>query len=227
MKLQNNNKKKKIITIVVISIVAALLIGGIVVLMLIDNIKELAGYTGGNEDGLTGIAISTLCDTSYYLNEEFNPEGLKIQVLATSNEKSYFVDYTDPELKISGFDSSTIGEKTITVSYREFSDTFTVTVKEMQTPPATTTKVLTSIRLSDNFKTTYTLRKWNTSGPNFKDVYLICTFSDGSEESIPMSNNYIDPPNFRIDSPCTYELVLRYSIGGTEVTETVEIVLTK
>lgn len=226
MKLQNNNKKKKIITIVVISIVAVLLIVGIAALLFINHIKELTGYTGGNDDGLTGIIISSLCNTSYYLNEEFDPEGLQIQVLATDNSKSYFVDHTNSELKITGFDSTTIGEKTITVSYREFSDTFTVTVKEISTPPATTTKVLTSIRLSDNFKTTYTLRKWNTSGPNFKDVYLICTFSDGSEESIPMSNNYIDQPNFRIDSPCTYELILRYSTGGTEVTAVVEITLT-
>ena len=226
MTLKSN--KKRITTIIIIVIALIAIIGAIVATFLISKSNPSLGNLifNSNKEQITGIMISMYPQTEYYTGDELNLEGLKLQVLATTNEASYFIDHTDPELKISGFDSSTVGEKTITVSYREFSDTFTVTVKEMQTPPATTTKVLTSIRLSDNFKTTYTLRKWNTSGPNFKDVYLICTFSDGSEESIPMSNNYIDPPNFRIDSPCTYELVLRYSIGGTEVTETVEIVLT-
>lgn len=225
MKLQNNNKKKKIITIVVISIVAALLIGGIVALMLIDNIKELTGYTGGNEDGLTGIIISSLCNTTYYLNEEFDPEGLQIQVLATDNSKSYFVDHTNPELKISGFDSSTVGEKTITVSYREFSDTFTVKIKEKPQPPVSN-KVLESIRLSDNFNTTYNKTDWNFFGPTLDDVKLICTFSDGSEESVPMLYNYIQNPNLNIQSACTYDLIIKYSYANTTVTTTVTITIT-
>lgn len=219
MKLQSQKKKTTIIVIaaIIAAIVVALVIGVIVVSGISKNSEK-------EKARITRIDLSsTPSKTFYYVGDVFDPTGTTIQVITTDQSTTYFVNHD--QLSFSGFDSETEGEKVITVTYNGFSTTFTVTVKEFSPPPSDP-KVLTSIRLSDNFKTTYTLRKWNTSGPNFKDVYLICTFSDGSEESIPMSNNYIDPPNFRIDSPCTYELVLRYSIGGTEVTETVEITLT-
>lgn len=223
MKLKS--KKNSVITISIIVISIVLIVAILGCILVVNYLKNFTGNSEANEDGLIGILVTALCDTNYYIGEEFDPTGLKIQVIGDSNDKSYFVDHTDPELKISGFDSSTVGEKTITVSYREFSDTFTVKIEEKPQPPVSN-KVLESIRLSDNFNTTYNKTDWNFFGPTLDDVKLICTFSDGTEQSVPMLYNYIQNPNLNIQSACTYDLIIQYSYANTTVSTTVPITIT-
>ena len=75
---------------------------------------------------ITGISVTAPSKTSYFVGEDIDLTGGKITV-------SY--NYGDPvELDltpamISGFDSTTPGTKTITVSYEGFTDTFEVTVR--------------------------------------------------------------------------------------------------
>ncbi|MBQ2974561.1 MAG: bacterial Ig-like domain-containing protein [Clostridia bacterium] len=64
---------------------------------------------------LLGIAYVTLPDkTSYKVGESFNKSGLVVSAQYSDGSSKVVTDYT-----ISGFDSSTAGTKTVTVSYTE------------------------------------------------------------------------------------------------------------
>lgn len=228
MKLPSQSKKKRIILIAIVAL-ALLLIAGIVVGITIISSLDLPGGVeiGGDPNAIKGIIISaTPSKTVYAVGEEFSPEGLKIQVLANSNAGSYFIDNTNSELKFSGFDSETTGQKTITVTYREFSVSFFVTVNE-KSAPSLTEKALTSIRLSDNFQTTYTVERWNKFGPRFKDVKLICTYSDGTEKEVEMLTDYVYGIDTSIESVGTTQFTIKYNEGGIEVTTTVTVTITE
>lgn len=238
MKLSNTNKRKKVIIIAAIVLAALLLVAGVVALIVTKTLKDTqigdttlgdllnGGDGNANKDGLKGIMISEYPKSVYQVGDDFDPTGISIQVLATSNDKSYFIDETDAELKFSGFDSSVESEEvTITVTYKEFSTEYKVRVEKKPEPP-TSNRVLTSIRLSDNFITTYSKTNWNFFGPTLDDVKLICTFSDGTEQSVPMLYNYIQNPNLNIQSACTYDLIIQYSYANTTVTTTVTITIT-
>lgn len=61
----------------------------------------------------------------YYLGDEFDAEGLKLQVSYTGSP----LEYVTSGYTISGFDSSTAGEKAVTISYGGLSTKINVTVK--------------------------------------------------------------------------------------------------
>ncbi len=76
---------------------------------------------------ITGVEIASKpSKTSYYVDSEFEIGGLTLKV-SYSDGSSKIID---SGFTTSGFDSSEAGEKTITVVYGGFSDTFTVTVRE-------------------------------------------------------------------------------------------------
>ena len=189
LKSRNNDKKKIIILVVLAVILVAAIVTAIVVASAIKK----------NNETITGIMISQQpSDIVYFVGEEFDPTGLVIQVLAKSNDVTYFVKHTDPELKITGFDSSVANEKLVlTVTYREFSTTLNVMIKEI--PPQPPTAV--SIKMSDNFRTTYPISWWNNYGPIFDGVELIVVYSDGSEESVPMQSYYCYEVNKVLSKP--------------------------
>lgn len=60
--------------------------------------------------------------TSYFLNQSFDPTGLIVTYKKGNNEE-IVTDYT-----ISGFDSSVIGPKTITITYLDVSATFAINI---------------------------------------------------------------------------------------------------
>ncbi|MBQ9978162.1 MAG: bacterial Ig-like domain-containing protein [Clostridia bacterium] len=214
LKKQNNNRTI-IIVIVAVVAVLALVAGGVLIYINSQKPPEM------KPDDIIGIELSSRPSlTDYFVGEQFKPEGARIQVLTHDYEKSYFVDHT--ALSFSGFDGSKLGEQVITVTYKGFTTTFTVSVKEL--PPATPT--LVSIRLSDNFVSTYTLDWWTEYGPVFDGVNLICTYSDGSEKSVPMSATYCLNINTNINSATTVEIPVQYIDGGIIAETTVEITVT-
>ncbi len=78
---------------------------------------------------ITGIQVWTLPKkTVYEVGEELDTTGLSILVLYNDGVNVP----VDSDFSISGFDSATPGEKTVTVNYMGFTDTFTVTVNEPQ-----------------------------------------------------------------------------------------------
>jgi len=81
--------------------------------------------TTANSAGYTGIQVINILKTDYYLGTEFDYSTITV-VLVKSNGLAFPIGssvYT-----LSGFDSSTPGEQTLTVSYQDFSTTFEITI---------------------------------------------------------------------------------------------------
>lgn len=75
---------------------------------------------------LTGIKVAALpAKTVYEIGEELDTTGLSIEASYDDGTKETITS----GFTVSGFDSSTVGSQTVTVSYGEQSTTFTVTVK--------------------------------------------------------------------------------------------------
>lgn len=209
MKLKSRNQNKKIITAAIIAAAIIVLIAvGVVIAISVLNSQE-------SEDPKT-IEISEIRISSYpskvvyFIGDEFEPEGTVITVI---NDKAqvYTVDSTDPDLIISGFDSSAPNDKLpLTITYKGHSITINVTVKEVPSSKP----YLTSIRLSDNFHKEYSLEWWNTYGPTFDNVYVVCTYSDGSEKEFPMEATYCYGMNYNLTSKGPFTFVVKFSDEG-------------
>ena len=121
---KQNNKRIIIISIIAIVVVLALVACGVLIYINSQKAPEM------KPDDIIGIEISSRPSlTEYFVGEQFKPEGARVQVMTHDYEKSYFVDHT--ALSFSGFDGSKLGEQVITVTYKGFTTTFTITVKEI------------------------------------------------------------------------------------------------
>ena len=77
---------------------------------------------------LTGIEIVSDPDkTSYIVGEDLDLSGLEIEATYSDGSTSYVDVSLD---MVSGFDSSVVGTQTLTVTYRSYTDTFTVEVEK-------------------------------------------------------------------------------------------------
>lgn len=215
-----NNKKKKITIIVCVSLIVILAIVGIALLLLNGN--------NGNptkENITTGISVYINPNKlEYYIGQEFDPEGIKLQVTNKNNEYTYIVDDLN-EMTFSGFDSSVANEAlSVTVSYQGYSTTFNVVIKEYENPQPT----LESIEVCD-LQTTYSVERWNKNGPNLYGSYLKLTYSDGSTkgsyEETPLLWDYVEPLS-KVDGAGTTQMVINYIEGGVVVSTTVIITIT-
>ena len=216
MKL-NTNKRKKLL-IVLAAVVALSVIAGIVAIIITVNANK---QEAEDKNIVRGVSIaSSPTKTVYYVGEAFDPTGTKIQVLTNSANYTYFVDWD--QLTFEGFDSSVANEKlTITVSYKGYTTTFNVEVKdhEPETPTLTGLEVY-------NFETTYQLEEWNKYGPNSTGAYIRCIYSDGSVvEDIVLKDKYIFGVT-KLSSAGATEITIKYSDGVTTVETTVEITVT-
>lgn len=72
-----------------------------------------------------GIEVSEVRKTEYDLRESFDESSITVELVLSSGQR---ITLRSDTYDISGFDSSTAGEKEITVSHGEYTDTFTVTV---------------------------------------------------------------------------------------------------
>lgn len=116
-----------------------------------------------------GIEIAAKPDKKeYFTNEDLVADGLVVNLIYSDGSKTEITE----EITISGFDSDTAGEKTITVTYGEFSDTFKVMVNE---------PVLTKVEIINYpFKETYFIGE--LLDINGLEVRL--TYSDNSTQVI-------------------------------------------
>lgn len=216
MKLNTNRRKKLLIALAVV-VALAVIVGVVAIIITVNANKQEAE----DKNIVRGISIaSSPAKTVYYVGEAFDPTGTKIQVLTNSANYTYFVDWT--QLTFEGFDSSVANEKlTITVSYKGYTTTFNVVVKEHE--PETPT--LTGIEVY-NFETTYPLDEWNKYGPNSTGAYIRCIYSDGSVvEDIVLKDKYIFGVT-KLSSAGATEITIKYSDGVTTVETTVEITVT-
>lgn len=223
LKSQQSKDKKPIIIIVSVIVAIALVIG---IVSLVIGIKypyifDMMTTTTTQAPPptvMTGISVVNMpTKLEYEVGEEFDPTGTRVQANMNKQSATYFVDYT--QLEFSGFDSSEPNDNLkITVSYKGFEASFTVVIKEPLAPDPT----LESIRLSDNFVTTYTLTEWNKWGPDFYGVKIICTYSDGHEEEVSIkATKHCDGIDQNLTSAGTTQFTVKYE--GLETTVTVTI----
>ncbi|MBE6762447.1 MAG: hypothetical protein E7551_09240 [Ruminococcaceae bacterium] len=79
---------------------------------------------------LTGIEVVSLpTKTKYLLNATLSSSGLKIKLKYSNNTEEIITK----GFTLSGFDSKTVGEKTVTVSYEGKTATFTLLVEDLKT----------------------------------------------------------------------------------------------
>ena len=149
------------------------------------------------------MAVATMPNkTTYEKGEQFVADGLSLSVTDNYGE-TYIV--TDG-YQVSGFDSATAGEKTVTVTYKGFTATFTVTVNEA---------ALTSIAINSlPSKLTYEIgESLDTAG-----LSLTLKYSDGSATTVT--------EGFTIsgfDSATLGEKTVTVSYGGQSTTFTVTV----
>lgn len=184
-----------------------------------------SGTSGGSNDVVQGeitnfYIASVPFDTSYYIDEEANYDGLSIFVRSTGGGGRY-VDYVDSpsDFKITGFDSSKVNEAlTITVEYGGGTATFTVEIVEIpEVPP-----VLQSIYLDPMPQTTYTLEDAFV----FNNARIVAVYSDGTTKSEYLLMSHIDGFG-AIDSLGEHVIYIRYfddNGGYAETTLTITIV---
>lgn len=211
MKLQNKKRTNLIIVIIVVILVAALVVAGI---FIGKSVTESQDDKKNQE--IQKIAISIVPRLDYYVGDAFDPTGLKIQVIAGTNDYSYFVEYPNSELLISGFDSSVANDTLpITVTYKGFTATFNVRIKEHE-PQA---PQLIAIEAKD-LKTTYSLERWNKNGPDYNNSYLLCTYSDGSTENVWIQNTWATQREI-MDAPGTTFVTIEYMGKSIQVEFTI------
>lgn len=209
MKLRSNKSKaKKVLAIIGISILAIALIVGIVLI-----VNSIIQEQKGKE--IKDIVISGMpTKYEYYIGEEFDPTGTLVQVRTNDMKNSYFVKYY--ELKFTGFDSSVAtDELTITVTYKDYTTSFTVKIKEHEPQPP----YVVSIEAKD-LNTTYSIREWNESGPDYNGAYLLCTYSDGTTENVWIQSTWATQREI-MDAPGTTYVTIEYMGKSIQVEFTI------
>lgn len=221
MRLSSQNKKRKIIIAVIVTVVVLALVAVGTIIFFNNDINN-DGFEEKKPDSITTIEISSKpLKTIYHVGEEFNSEGIKVQVITNYMDESYFVDAS--QLYFSGFDSSSpVENQVITVSYKEFTTTFTITVKEF----VTASPVLTSIRMGDGFQTTYTKDYWNMFGPKINTATLILVYSDGSEKEVGMNSNFISGVN-DVELGGKTSFTVTYEDAGIVISTVVTVTITE
>lgn len=217
MKFQSKgDKAKKFIIIVAIVIGVIALIGLVGMSVLSMSSEDI------DERGIDYISLYSLpSKTTYYLGEDFDATGLKIQVITNNTDYSYFVGYD--QLTCSGFDSSTVNEsQTITVSYKGYSETFIIKIIER---PAENPYIV-DVEIVD-FKTNYTMAEWNAGGPSVIGATVKGIYSDGKVvDGVPLQTKWIYGA-VKVDAPCTLDLTIKYNDNGTVIEKVVTVTITE
>ena len=142
---------------------------------------KYAGFTASYnvtviEDAETGITIATAPKSNYYIDEELDLTGAAITVAHLSG-KEVTVPITDD--MVSGFDSSAEGTFTVTVTYKSFTATFSVTVSERP--------YITGISIEKYPKTMYFIN----DRLDVKGGTIRVTYSDGNAETVSITEDMV------------------------------------
>lgn len=164
----------------------------------------------GNEGQVpvfTDLVVTPPDKTEYQIGEELNLTGLKVEAVY-SDEST--IDVTT-RAAVTGFESETAGEKTITVSYRGLEKTFTVTVSEPQEPEE---PQLAELRVTGPDKTEYQVgEELDLTGLKVEAVYSNNEVKDVTGEAKVTG----------FESETTGEKIITVSYGGLEEMFTVTV----
>ena len=138
--------------------------------------------------------------TEYSVGESLDLSGAKL-VLDYDDGRQEEVELTDPSIMVTGFDSSTAGDKTITIAYKSLAVKFDISVIERE---------IESIELS-GIKTEYTV------GQEFDDAtgFLVVNYSDGGSEEILLSNPNVQISGFDTSSAGTKTITVTFRDKST------------
>ena len=92
-----------------------------------NGVTESTSYNVSINDNITGIALQgTPVNTYNYGDTALDLTGLSLKVSKGSGDTT--ISLTDPGVTITGYNLSSLGNQTVTVSYGGFSDTYGITV---------------------------------------------------------------------------------------------------
>lgn len=172
------------------------------------------------KDVLVNIQITHLPDkTSYYCGESFESAGLSVYGLT---KEDHFVKLDLFECEITGFDSSVaVTKQTITVTYKGFTDTFTINIKEAPKP---VTNAVVSVVVETLPKTEYKLNEFlETTGG-----VLLCTYADGTTKRVDLDPEYVTGFRYAMKVGAgEHELTVTYTEKNVSVETTYKITITQ
>lgn len=173
---------------------------------------------------VTGIEITKEPTKLVYgIGEDLDLTGGEIEVSYDDGYKST-VAMTHSEVTASGFDSNTNGVKTVTITYKNFTDTFEVNVS----------KEITSISLkTEPSKTEYTINK---EVLDLTGGILVVNYNDNSSIEIELPSDKVTATGFNNTSLGTKTITLTYqgftttfevTVVEAEVERTLESIIVK
>lgn len=146
------------------------------------GISQEISYEKYSDLIIASISVSKMPDkTMYYQKEFFDNTGLEISGTTSTGETVSVTDY-----ELSGFDSSSAGAKTITVTASGKTTTFEITVSEASITAisVTTMPTKTNYHIGKEFDSTGIVVTATASDGNTIDVTKDCTYS-GFDSSSP------------------------------------------
>lgn len=154
------------------------------ILILVNNagVSQEISYEKYSDLVITSIIVSKMPDkTTYYQGELFDSTGLEISGTTNTGETVSVTDY-----KLSGFDSSSAGTKTITVTSSGKTTTFEITVSEASITAISVATMPTKVNyhIGKEFDSTGIVVTATASDGSTIDVTKDCTYS-GFDSSSP------------------------------------------
>lgn len=146
------------------------------------GVSQTVSYEKFVDKYVTGITVSKMPDkTTYYQGELFDSTGLEVSKTYSDGASEVIMDY-----KLSEFDSSSAGAKTITVTASGKTTTFEITVSEasITSISVTTMPIKINYHIGKEFDSTGIVVTATASDGNTIDVAKDCTYS-GFDSSSP------------------------------------------
>ena len=146
------------------------------------GVSQTVSYEKFIDKYVTGITVSKMPDkTTYYQGELFDSTGLEVSKTYSDGALEAITDY-----ELSGFDSSSAGTKTITVTASGKTTTLEITVSEASITAisVTTMPTKTNYHIGKEFNSTGIVVTATASDGNAIDVTKGCTYS-GFDSSSP------------------------------------------
>ena len=201
--------------------IAALVIAAIIATIVIIAIQNRSEVDPSEQQKNTvkEIQIARNPDKqAYFCNTPLDTTGLAVYSITHGGD---YVRLNLDECTITGFDSSVaVEEQVITVTYKGFTDTFTVTIKEEPVGDPT----LESIEMGTLPKTAYKRGEaLDVTGGTF-----ICKYSDGTTKTVDLAIKYTSGFMPAMNKGAgEYDITVKYDEGGIVVQTTYKITITQ
>ena len=181
------------------------------------GVSQTVSYEKFVDKYVTGITVSKTPDkTTYYQGELFDTTGLEVSKTYSDGTLEAITDY-----ELSGFDSSSAGTKTITVTASGKTTTFEITVSEASITAISVTTMPTKVNyhIGKEFDSTGIVVTATASDGNTIDVTKDCTYSGFDSNSPKQCEITVHYGSFT----CAFEVTImqperinRMSYSGTE-----------